>query len=98
MDVGQFCDSTGVLAEQPEAGGGPLLGLWASAGPGLHDARQLAAGGISPGSKLHEVWPPHQESKFPMLSCFHTLEDTVFEWVFGKKMQIDVSLPSIRCC
>lgn len=32
MDLGQFCDGTGVLAEQQEAGGGPLPGLGASAG------------------------------------------------------------------
>ena len=64
----------------------------------LDDACQLAAGDISSRSRLHEVRLPHQESKFHTLNCFHTLENTVFEWVFRKKMQIDVSFPSIRCC
>ena len=64
----------------------------------LGDDRQLAAGGISPRSRLHEARLPHQESKVHMLSCFHTLENTFFEWVFRKKMHIDVSFPSIRCC
>lgn len=101
MDLGQFCDGTGVLAEQQEAGGGPLPGLWASAGlacDSLDDNRQLASGDSSPCSRLHEVWLTHQESEVHRLSCFHTLENTFFEWVFGKKMHIDVSLLPIRCC
>lgn len=98
----QFCESPGVTSEHQEAcgGGGPP---WDHEHPwGRHMTAQcskhwLASEDISSCSGLHDVLLLPQKSQLHALTHFHTFENTFFEWVFGKKMQLHLSFLPVNC-
>lgn len=98
----QFCESPGMTSEHQEAcgGGGPP---WDHEHPwGRHMTAQcskhwLASEDISSCSGLHDVLLLPQKSQLHALTHFHTFENTFFEWVFGKKMQLHLSFLPVNC-